>query len=113
MNIREEVSLRFTRVEYGLLGLALVTGLIHVYVGVVNQFNLLILAGAGYLGGMALFSLRRFRKYVVALSIPYTLAQFVGYYQFFGFNVSAEAAVDKVVQAVFVVLGFYYFRKDR
>ena len=96
------------KVEIVLLTGALISGTIHLYVGYDQAFTTLMLAGAGFIGGSVIFLSGYFRNLTVTASIPYTLAQFYFYYQTYGFSGGALAAVDKVVQLLFVLTGFYY-----
>jgi hypothetical protein len=94
--------------ELVLLTGALISGIIHLYVGYEQAFTTLMLAGAGFIGGSVIFLTGYFRNLTVIASIPYTLAQFYFYYQTYGFSFGPLAAVDKVVQGIFVLTGVYY-----
>jgi hypothetical protein len=99
-------------VEASLISGAVITGLIHLYVGISQSFGTLTLAGAGFLGGAVLFVLDRYRNLVVLASLPYTGVQFIFYYQSYGLNFGPVAAVDKLVQAGFILVGVYYLKKN-
>ena len=94
--------------DYLLIGAALMTGLIHLYVGITVSFSLLTLAGAGFIGGTVLYVSGVYRDLIVITSIPYTLAQFVMYYRFYGFSLGTVAAIDKAVQLIFVLASAFY-----
>lgn len=100
-------------IEYALLGLVLVTGLIHLYVGATSDFMLLTLAGLGFFGGAVLFLLECRRDFLAAAVIPYTLLQFWEYYQFYGFTGGTLAVLDKAVQTALVLLAVYYVADSR
>ncbi len=99
---------RLENLELVLLTGALVSGIIHLYVGYDQAFMTLSLAGAGFIGGSMIFLSGYFKNLTVIASIPYTLAQFYFYYQTYGFSFGLLAGIDKVVQAVFVLTGTYY-----
>jgi hypothetical protein len=101
-------DLGFDVVDYLLVGAAAVSGLIHLYKGFNSGFLLLTLAGAGFLGGIILYLVGFHRFWVVAASIPFTLAQFVFYYRFYGFNFGFLGGLDKFVQLVFVLSAVYF-----
>jgi hypothetical protein len=102
------MDLGFDVVDYVLVGAAAVSGLIHLYKGFNSSFLLLTLAGMGFIGGMVLYLADFYRDLVVLVSIPFTLAQFVFYYRFYGFNFGFLGGLDKFVQLVFVLSAVYY-----
>jgi len=71
-----------------------------------------ILAGIGFLGGIALVLLNYRRRAVYALGIPFTLVQIVLWYQLnfiagprsFPADVGTLGAIDKVAQVVLAVV---------
>lgn len=94
--------------DYLMISAAIITGLIHLYVGYTSDFNTLILAGLGFVAGTALFLTKKFQNIVVAVAVPYTAVQFLFYYQSYGFNLGPLAAVDKIVQLVFIVVALLF-----
>ena len=98
--------------EYGLVTAALVSGIIHVYVGYSSLSIELTLAGLGFLGGIGLFLCEKRKNLIVAVSIPYTAAQVILYYQIYGLSFGPLGAIDKVTQVLFIALGIYYLRKN-
>ena len=94
--------------DYLLVGAAAVSGLIHLYEGFVSGFMLLVFAGAGFFGGIVVYTIDLYRNFLVLASIPFTLVQFVMYYRFYGFSLGPLGALDKVVQLVFVLAGVFY-----
>jgi hypothetical protein len=103
-----DFSLEFEIVDYILVGAAAVTGLVHLYKGFNSSFLLLTLAGAGFIGGINIYSIDFYRNLVVLASIPFTLAQFVFYYRYYGFNFGLLGGLDKLVQLVFVLSAIFY-----
>jgi hypothetical protein len=103
---------KLNSLEASLVSGAVITGLIHLYVGVSQGFGLLTLAGAGFLGGAVLFILDRYRNLVVLASLPYTGVQFIFYYQSYGLNLGPVAAIDKLVQTGFILVGLYYLKRN-
>lgn len=98
----------FDYLDILLAALVAVTGLIHLYVGITTSFHQLTLAGAGFIGGLALFIIGYRTREVVLLSLPFTGYQIYAYYVYYGFNGSTIAAVDKAVQILILVLGTVY-----
>jgi hypothetical protein len=95
------------------------TGIIHIFAGLKNSFDILTLAGAGFLGGLLIFryadrlhdklaympSPPKTRLGVTALSLPYTGSQFYFYYQFYGLNLGPLQVADKILQLGVLVAG--------
>ena len=102
----------FEPLDLFLITASILTGAIHLYVGVTTQFHQLTLAGLGFIGGTAIFAYGFRRKLVVAASIPFTAYQMYAYYIGYGFSFSPIAAVDKIAQVMFILGGlFYLYRK--
>ncbi len=106
--LTDPANLDLTQKESFLTFTALITGLIHIYVGYSTSYHTLALAGLGFLGGLAIFLTGKFRNLVVAAAIPYTAVQFVFYYQSYGFSFTPVAAIDKLVQSAFILVGLLY-----
>jgi hypothetical protein len=117
-----------TRIEAALTALVAATGIIHIGVGLMAEYQVLTLAGAGFIGGAGLFlagpklddtaglDLGFSRAALSGLVLPYTGYQFVAYYVYYnGFHVLAEspvAAVDKLVQTgVLALASLYLYRR--
>jgi len=95
---------------------ALVSAAIHLLLGVrmapSGMGISFILAGIGFLGGIALVLLNYRRRAVYALGIPFTLVQIVLWYQLnfiagprsFPADVGTLGAIDKVAQVVLAVV---------
>ncbi len=88
------------------LVLAAITGAIHVYEGLGYGGLPLLLAGAGFFGGIALFAFGVKRRWLYALGIPYTLAQVVLWLEM-GLPYLRLGLFDKAVQLVLVVVLAY------
>lgn len=98
-----------------LVGLAAVTGLIHLGLGLAAPTTPIgaasILAGVGYGVGIALVLGDRYRRIVYALGVPYVASQIALWYllqrpQSLG-DVSPAAAVDKPVQVLLIAACCY------
>ncbi|WP_458189095.1 DUF7475 family protein [Haladaptatus sp. NG-WS-4] len=93
------------------LVLATITGAIHVYKGLGYGGLPLLLAGAGFFGGIVLFVLSVRRRWLYALGIPYTLAQIVLWLEM-GLPYLRLALFDKAVQVLLVVVLTYLFATE-
>lgn len=98
--------------EWVALGLATVTGLVHLALGVAALPDPLgvasLLAAAGFAGGAVLYAKGFRRQVVLALGVPFVAAQIVLWYLLnepssLG-DISPMAAVDKPVQVVLIVV---------
>ena len=99
---------------------ALVSAAIHLLLGVRMSISMspsamsisFVLAGLGFLGGIALVVLDRNRRAVYAVGIPFTLIQIVLWYyvnfaagpKSFPADIGTLGAVDKVAQVVLVAV---------
>ncbi len=95
---------------------ALVTAAVHLLLGVrmapSGMGISFILAGIGFLGGVALVLVNYRRRAVYALGLPFTLVQIVLWYQLnfiagsrsFPADVGTLGAIDKVAQVALVVV---------
>ena len=101
-----------TRAHYAAMGLAAVTGAIHLYLYWAQEFLPFLVAGVGFFGAVGLLFLTATRWPVYLAGIPYTLAQMVAW-------VLADTpeftlgVADKVVQAALIVLLVVLYRRDR
>lgn len=97
------------------IGLAAITGIVHLYLYVQQGWLPFLLAGLGFFGAISLLLvLPGYRKWLYAAGVPYTLAQIVGWYmterpESFG-DISELAIFDKLVQIVLILLLIYLFR---
>lgn len=102
---------RVDGVQWFALILAAITGAIHVYKGLGYGGVPLILAGAGFFGGIALFVFGVKRHWLYVLGIPYTLAQMILWVEM-GLPYLRLGLIDKSVQLVLIiVLGYLYVSK--
>ena len=99
-----------TRLQWLAVVLIVVTGVLHVYAGVVEGRIPVALAGVGYAGALVLFFLDYRRRLLYLLGIPYTAVQFPLW-------IVAKSEygmvdyVDKAVQAVLILVLLYLYLK--
>lgn len=103
----------FSKLEILLTALALATGIIHLYVGIQANYTNLTVAGLGFLGGVALFSIERIRKHTVAAAIPFTAVQLFLAYRTYGLNPTNTVIIDKIIQSALVALSITYLYRNR
>jgi hypothetical protein len=65
-----------TRLQWVAVVLVIVTGVLHVYAGIVEGRIPVALAGVGYAGALVLFFLDYRRRLLYLIGIPYTAVQF-------------------------------------
>jgi hypothetical protein len=65
-----------TQLEWLAVALVVVTGVLHVYAGIVEGRIPVALAGVGYAGSLVLFFFDYRRRLLYLLGIPYTAVQF-------------------------------------
>lgn len=102
-----------TRLHWLAIGLATITGVIHVGIGIQFSDPLLLLAGLGFFGAivLALFDVKRRLLYLVG--IPYTAIQLVMYFVRNWPNVISPAGVvDKIVQVSLIVVLYMLYRQQ-
>ena len=101
-----------TRLQWLAVVLIVVTGVLHVYAGVVEGRIPVALAGVGYAGALVLFFLDYRRRLLYLLGIPYTAVQFPLW-------IVAKSEygmvdyVDKAVQAVLILVLLYLYLNTR
>lgn len=102
-----------TPVHWGTLGLAAVTGAIHLSLYVTDSWLPFLLAGAGFFGAIGLFFLLEdYRRYLYLAGIPFTLAQ-IGGYLLVPTGPLWLGVIDKLVQVAFIVGLVYLYRSER
>lgn len=131
-------NVELTRLEAALTGLVAATGIIHMGVGLTAEYQMLTLAGAGFIGGAGLFLAGSklddvaglepgfSRAALSGLVLPYTGYQFIAYYNIYNLTgspveiinqviqISPVAASDKIIQTgVLAVASVYVYRKVR
>ncbi|MFC6965082.1 hypothetical protein ACFQL7_28135 [Halocatena marina] len=92
--------------------LAVVTGLVHLYIGLGFGGPKLILAGVGFLAGSGLFLIGVKRRWLYGLAIPYTLIQMFLWVKM-GQPFIRFGLVDKFVQFLFILICGYLLVTDR
>lgn len=100
-----------TGVHWAAIGLAVLTGLVHLYLFWTQDFVPFLLAGLGFFGAIGLILVGFHRRLIYLAGIPYTLAQMGGWYVLDG-NLTALAVVDKAAQVALIVLLVYLYRRD-
>src|SRR6056297_801625 len=101
-----------TQLQWIAVGLVAITGVLHVFAGVVEGRIPVALAGVGYAGALVLFFLDYRRRLLYLLGIPYTAVQFPLW-------IVAKSEygmvdyVDKAVQAVLILVLLYIYLNTR
>lgn len=97
------------------IGLAAITGAVHLYLFVDQGFFPFLLAGLGFYGAIGLLLVTKglYRQLLYLAGIPYTVAQIGGYYAVerpaaFA-DVSTLALFDKTVQVALIAVLAYLF----
>jgi hypothetical protein len=97
-----------TRIQWVAIALVAITGVLHVFAGVVEGRAPVALAGVGYAGALALFFLDYRRRLLYLIGIPYTAVQFPLW-------IVAKSEygvvdyVDKAVQVALIVVLIYLY----
>lgn len=96
--------------------LALITGVIHLWLGVSFIDSGLgiafLVAGVGFLGGIAAILLDYRREQFILLGIPFTLGQIPAWYVANAPDFSAMGIGDKVVQVLLIVVLVVLYQQD-
>lgn len=95
--------------EWLAVALALATGGVHVYLGVVDDLFSFVLAGVGFFAGVAVYLTRYWRRWFYPVAAAYAGVQVVLWLAF-GMRNFELGVVDKTVQValVAVALALYY-----
>jgi hypothetical protein len=88
--------------------LVAITGVLHVYAGVVEGRVPVALAGVGYAGALVLFFLDYRRRLVYLIGIPYTAIQ-IPIWLVVKSEYGVVDYVDKAVQVVLIVVLLYLY----
>src|SRR6056297_2040835 len=97
-----------TRLQWIAVGLVAITGVLHVFAGLVEGRIPVALAGVGYAGALVLFLLDYRRRLLYLIGIPYTAVQFPLW-------IVAKSDygmidyVDKAVQVVLILVLVYLY----
>ena len=102
-----------TSIHWFALLLVLLTGAIHVYAGVVEGRIPVSLAGVGFLVAAVLFLVDFRRSLLYPMGILYTAVQFPLWYVVKAGEFTTLGYVDKVIQAVLVIVLAYLLWQDR
>lgn len=95
------------------IGLVFVTGVIHVYAGLVEGRIPVALAGFGFLGAIVLYVVGYRRTLLYLVGILYTAVQIPLWYVVKAGAYTTIGFVDKAVQAVLVLLLAYLYWQTR
>lgn len=95
------------------VGLVVITGVIHLYAGIVEGRLPVTLAGVGYLVAIGPFLRGYRRRLLYLLGIPYTGIQIPLWYAAKGGEFTALGYFDKTVQVVLIVVLAYLLWRDR
>ncbi len=92
--------------------LVVLTGIIHVFAGIVEGRVPVLLAGIGYGGSLALFALDYRRQLLYLVGIPYTFVQLPLWYVAKAGEYTPIGYFDKTVQVLLILsLASLYWRK--
>lgn len=95
------------------MGLVLLTGIFHVYAGIVEGRLPVTLAGVGFFAALGLFLLNFRRQWLYLGGIVYTGVQIPLWYVAKAGEFTTIGYIDKVIQIVLIVLLVYlYWSKE-
>ena len=97
-----------TQIQGLTVALVIITGVLHVYAGVVEGRVPVALAGVGYAGALVLFFLNYRRRLLYAIGIPYTAIQ-IPIWLVAKSEYGMVDYVDKVVQVVLILVLIYLY----
>lgn len=95
------------------VGLVFLTGVFHVYAGLVEGRIPVTLAGVGFLGAIVLYLMDYRRRLLYAVGILYTAVQFPLWYVAKVGEFTTLGLVDKTVQIVIIALLAYLLWRSR
>jgi hypothetical protein len=95
------------------IGLVLVTGLIHVYAGIVEGRLPVTLAGIGFFGAVVLYLVDYRRRLLYLVGAIYTAVQIPIWYVVKAGEYTTLGYLDKAIQVVLVVLLLYLYWQTR
>ena len=102
-----------TGVEWLAVALVFVTGVLHLYAGVVEGRPPVTLAGVGFLGAIALYLANYRRRLLALVGIFFTGVQIPIWYAVKAGEYTTVGYVDKAVQVVLVVVLAYLYWTGR
>ncbi|MEF8786810.1 MAG: hypothetical protein V5A45_12825 [Haloarculaceae archaeon] len=97
-----------TQLQWLAVALVVVTGILHVYAGVVEGRIPVALAGVGYAGALVLFFLDYRRRLLYLIGIPYTAVQ-IPIWLVVKSEYGVVDYVDKAVQVVLILVLIYLY----
>ena len=97
-----------TQLRWLAVALVVVTGVLHVYAGVVEGRMPVTLAGVGYAGALVLFFLDYRRRLLYLVGIPYTAVQ-IPIWLVVKSEYGVVDYVDKAVQVVLILVLIYLY----
>lgn len=108
-----------TPVHWGAIALALVTGVIHLYLFQVEEFLPFLLGGLGYLGAVVLLLVGFYRRILYLVGVPFVLLHIGGWVDAgmpdggWVLGVAPDlvtlGTIDKVIEVVLLVLLVYLY----
>jgi hypothetical protein len=99
-----------TTLDWAAVGLALGTGLIHLYLFTIEDWLPFLLAGAGFLGAIVLLiALPKYRHWLYLAGVLFVLSQIVGY-PLLPLGPLWIGVLDKAIQVVLIVVLVQLFR---
>ncbi|WP_416838900.1 hypothetical protein [Haloferax sp. DFSO52] len=112
--ITSNTNTELTPIHWTAIGLAAITGVIHLSLYVTDDWLPFLFAGVGFLGAIALFVvLPRHRRPLYVAGMLFTASQIVGYL-LFPMGPLWLGVLDKAVQiALIVVLGYLFVVETR
>jgi hypothetical protein len=98
----------FTQLQWLAVALVVVTGVLHVYAGVVEGRIPVALAGVGYAGALVLFFLDYRPRLLYLVGVPYTAVQ-IPIWLVAKAEYGVVDYVDKAVQVLLIVVLLYLY----
>lgn len=95
------------------LGLVFVTGIFHLYAGIVEGRIPVTLAGVGFLAAMVVYLLDYRRRLLYLVGALYTAVQIPIWYVVKAGEYTVVGYVDKVVQVILIALLLYLYWQTR
>lgn len=106
-------GVELSRLEAVAVGLLALTGVLHLYAGVVEGAPPVFLAGVGFFGGIGLYLRGWRRRLLTAAAIPFTAVQIPLWYVVKAGEFTAVGYLDKATQvAALVVLAVSLARRS-
>lgn len=79
-DVAADAPTKLSRTHWSAIVLAVITGAIHLYLYVTEDWLPFLLAGVAFFGAIALFvRLKSYRRYLYVVGIAFTLSQIGGY----------------------------------